>query len=430
MGDGRGGVVALRLGHVLQEVVEDVGQGAVLTVLAPRVQTQHVVARLGQRDLVAHRLRVLRVAGRRHVVPVVLVRLAQELVGHLHPLGHVQLHEAGVDPASQADLGLLVGEELQAVVLEDGRGPPLVPPRLLGHLGDVHGVGDLGAVDEVLAGVGQGAAVRRGLGARVDVQPVLALLGQRHADGQHVALLRQVHEGVQGLILHLVHPQLGYELQRARHPEAQLELVLGHDDAHLLPVAHRALRRDGGDAEVPHGLLRPPLARRAVGQRVHLARHPVAHDLELAGALQLERRHVSVVLLDAARVVDLVGEDLQEVVGRRGHVHAEGDRVLHHGLEDEALQVGAPVGQVLEAVLVGEAQLVVEDQVVLVLLGDLDADLAAALVVGVHHGQAVAVEVHAVVEEDGAHEGQCLELLQRDGALQQLPFGLVGEKLL
>ena len=419
MGDGRGGVVALRLGHVLQEVVEDVGQGAVLAVLAPRVQAQHVVARLRQRDLVAHRLRVLRVAGRRHVVPVVLVRLAQELVGQLHPLGHVQLHEAGVDPASQADLGLLVGEELQAVELEDGRGPPLVPPRLLGHLGDVHGFGDLGAVDEVLAGVGQGAAVRRGLGARVDVQPVLALLGQRHVDGQHVALLRQVHERVQGLLLHLVHPQLGHELQRARHPEAQLELVLGNDDAHLLPVAHRALRQDGGDAEVPHGLLRPPLARRrSLGSGCILPVIPWHTILNLQAHFSL--KGATLVLFSSMRLesVDLVGEDLQEVVGGRGHVHAEGDRVLHHGLEDEALQVGAPVGQVLEAVLVGEAQLVVEDQVVLVLLGDLDADLAAALVVGVHHGQAMAVEVHAVVEEDGANEGQRLELLQRDGALQ------------
>ena len=319
---------------------------------------------------------------------------------------------------SQADPRVLVRQELQPVQVKGGRGAPLVLAGLVLDLGDLHGPGDGGAVDQVLAGVGQGAAVRRGLGAGVDVQPVLPLLGQGDADGEHPAVLRQLHVRVQHLLLHLVHPQLGHELQRAGQLQPQLEAVLGHDDADLLPVAGRAVGQDGGDAEVAKGLPGAPLPGRAVGQRVHLPRHAAADDLELAGALELEGGHVGVVLLDAARLVDLVGEDLQVVLGGRGHVHAERDRVLHHGLEDEPLQAGAAVGHLLHALLVGEAQLVVEDQVVLVLLGELDADLAAALLVRLHHGLPVAVEAHAVVEEDGADEGEGFELLQGDGLLQ------------
>ena len=50
--------------------------------------------------------------------------------------------------------------------------------------------------------------------------------------------------------------------------------------------------------------------------------------------------------------------------------------------------------------------------------------------VGVHDGlHVVAGEDELVAEEEGADEGQLLELLQRDGVLQQLPLRLQREEL-
>ena len=50
--------------------------------------------------------------------------------------------------------------------------------------------------------------------------------------------------------------------------------------------------------------------------------------------------------------------------------------------------------------------------------------------VGVHDGlHVVAGEDELVAEEEGADEGELLELLQRDGVLQQLPLRLQREEL-
>ena len=49
--------------------------------------------------------------------------------------------------------------------------------------------------------------------------------------------------------------------------------------------------------------------------------------------------------------------------------------------------------------------------------------------IGDHDGPGVFIgEVEPVTEEQGADEGQLLELFERDGGLQELPLGLQREK--
>ena len=252
----------------------------------------------------------------------------------------------------------------------------------------------------------------------VDVESVLTGLRRFHLHREDVVVDAEVDELLQHRVLDAVHAQLAQEVQLARQLELHLQVVVDAHDAR--DVCHRL------EAEMALALARTPLARRAVGQWVHLSDHLLTDDLELAGALQSERHHRRVrVVADLVRLVDAIGEHLEEVGARRRHVHAEQRLALDERVEDEALELRAAELRVVAPLAVGEADLVVEDEVLGVLRRHVHLHLRTALVVGVQHGAHLPVELEAVVEEDGANERHLLELGERDGLLQQL-FVLVG----
>ena len=163
-----------------------------------------------------------------------------------------------------------------------------------------------GGVDEVFAAVGEEVLLLRGRRVgrrhlpRVDVQAVLALLGERQAEGDDVVRHAVAHVLVQPLLLGAVLVQRGHEVrERPRHAELDLQVARGEDQGVLVG--------DGLQAEEPGGLGRAPLAAGAVRQGHHDRLEVLAHDLELADALELH---------GLAREVlpgrDGVGEDVQQ----------------------------------------------------------------------------------------------------------------------
>lgn len=144
----------------------------------------------------------------------------------------------------------------------------------------------LGGVDEVLAAVREEVLLRgsRSVGAghlaRVDVQAVLALLGEAQRERHDVVGDPVAHVLAEALFLGAVLVQRGHEVgERPRHVELQLEVAAGEHQ--------RVLVRDGLEAEEARGLGGAPLARGAVRQRHHHRLQVLAHDLELAHALEL-----------------------------------------------------------------------------------------------------------------------------------------------
>ena len=95
---------------------------------------------------------------------------------------------------------------------------------------------------------------------------------------------------------------------------------------------------DRDEPEEPGGLDGAPFSAGAVRQRHHDRLEVLAHDLELAHALELHRL-ARQVLLRRHRV----GEDVEQHGAAAGRVHAERDHVAHHRLKGSE--------QVLEQVL-------------------------------------------------------------------------------
>lgn len=87
---------------------------------------------------------------------------------------------------------------------------------------------------------------------------------------------------------------------------------------------------DGLQPKQPRGLDGSPLPRGAVRQRNHHRLQVLAHDLELAHALELHRLACEVLARG-----DGVGEDVQKQRTRAGSVYSEGDHVTHDRLTDE-----------------------------------------------------------------------------------------------
>lgn len=82
-------------------------------------------------------------------------------------------------------------------------------------------------------------------------------------------------------------------------------------------------------------------------------------------------------------------------------------------VKDEALQLGAVEVGVVTTFLVGEAQLVVEHEMLIEVCRYTDANIAASFVIGVENSFHVRLKLETAVEEDGAHEGHVLKLVQR-----------------
>jgi len=99
-------------------------------------------------------------------------------------------------------------------------------------------------------------------------------------------------------IVDVVESQSEDELQRPRLSKSELD-----DRFH---VDESAGVRERHQTEVAPRLCRTPLAGGTVRQRVHLARQLVAHDAELARALQSKRSHLRVwIVAQLIRLVDL-----------------------------------------------------------------------------------------------------------------------------
>ena len=174
------------------------------------------------------------------------------------------------------------------------------------------------------------AAGRRADLARVHVHAVLALFGEGDVEGDQIVadVVRRVLG--QLLLFGAVLVQRGHEVgQRARHAELDLEFAAGEDE--------RVLVRDRHQTEEARRLHRAPLAAGAVRQRHHHRLQVLAHDLELADALELHRL-AGQVLARRHRV----GEDVQQERSAARRVHSEGHHVTHHRLAASQTKTNEP----------------------------------------------------------------------------------------
>ena len=141
-------------------------------------------------------------------------------------------------------------------------------------------------IDEIFTRVGEQlflTGVRAGGGGhlpRVDVHPVLALLGEGDGQRHNVPAHPLTHVLGQLFLLQPVLVEGGHKVcERPRHLELDLQRLRGKDE--------RVLVGEGNEAEKPGGFGRAPLAGRAVGQRHHHRLQVGAHNLELAHRLEL-----------------------------------------------------------------------------------------------------------------------------------------------
>lgn len=158
---------------------------------------------------------------------------------------------------------------------------------------------------------------------RVNVHPVLALLGETHAQRHDLVADPVGHVFTQLLLLHPVLVQRGHEVREGPcHFESNVQLLAGEDEGVL--VGH------GAETEEAVGFGGAPLAAGAVGQRDHHCVEVLAHDFEFADALELHGL-AGQVLLRRHRV----GEDVEQEGPGAGGVHSEGHQVAHDRLEKE-----------------------------------------------------------------------------------------------
>ena len=123
------------------------------------------------------------------------------------------------------------------------------------------------------------------------------------------------------------------------------------------------------------------------------------------------------------------GEDLDEIVALLRHVNDERDEIVLHGMQDvpfefDALKVGCFAVRAV-ARRIGEAQVKVKCQPVLQRVRHAQFDITGAALIGLNDRVLLIDEREMVVEEERPNERQLLERLERDGRLEQLPFGFV-----
>ena len=326
-------------------------------------------------------------------------------------------------------------------------------------------------VDDVFTAVRHGAFFALVLGiACVDVQSVLAFVGQLNVKGDDEALLVELvlDEFVENV-----------EDGRVRHGRlAGREVVIGvefavefehlgtfeaNGDRQLVGFEDRLEVRERMDVEVTNGFGRAPFAGGACGKGMlqrngevhtnrvsarvyHSLEELLAEDSVFTDALEFKTlpEWVRVGLLEMvdesrrrcrAMAYDERGEEFDEVVSILWHVNVERDEIVLHGVKNVAFEFdalaidgvfGLPVRGRRGA---GEAQMEVKGQPVLQRVRHTKFDITGATVVGLNGGMLLIDERKVVVEEERTNERQLFEVLQRHGGLEQLPFGLVGKEL-